>query len=149
YDELCRRQKYVTVKNTDRKIKYNYHDADTSRIEAVFARGDRRLSKALIEANRRGMRLDSWEEFFDYEKWLDVFRSVGIDESFYANRTFGEDEVLPWDVIDIGVTKEFLLRERRKAFEEKTTPACSEHCSGCGANTLGGKTAWCPKKDIT
>ena len=149
YDELCRRQKYVTVKNTDRKIKYNYHDAGTSRIEAVFARGDRRLSKALIEANRRGMRLDSWEEFFDYEKWLDVFRSVGIDESFYANRTFGEDEVLPWDVIDIGVTKEFLLRERHKAFEEKTTPACSEHCSGCGANTLGGKTAWCPKKDIT
>ena len=149
YDELCRRQKYVTLKNTDRKIKYNYHDAGTSRIEAVFARGDRRLSKALLEANRRGMRLDSWEEFFDYEKWLDVFRSVGIDESFYANRTFGEDEVLPWDVIDIGVTKEFLLRERHNAYKEKTTPACSEHCSGCGANTLGGKTAWCPKKDIT
>jgi len=145
YDELCRRQKYVTTKNTDRKIRYNYHDAGTSRIEAVFARGDRRLGKALIEAHRRGMRLDSWEEFFDYEKWLDVFRSVGIDESFYANRTFGEDEVLPWDIIDIGVSKEFLLRERHNAYKEKTTPACSEHCSGCGAGKLGGERSWCPK----
>ncbi len=145
YDELCRRQKYVTMKNTDRKIRYNYHDACTSRIEAVFARGDRRLGKALVEAHRRGMRLDSWEEFFDYEQWLDVFRSVGIDESFYANRTFGEDEILPWDIIDIGVSKEFLLRERHNAYKEKTTPACSEKCSGCGASCIGGKTAWCPK----
>ncbi|MBR0235339.1 MAG: TIGR03960 family B12-binding radical SAM protein [Clostridia bacterium] len=149
YDELCRRQKYVTVKNTDRKIKYNYHDAGTSRIEAVFARGDRRLCKALIEAHNRGMRLDSWEEFFSYEGWLDVFRAVGIDESFYANRTFGEDEVLPWDIIDIGVTKEFFLRERHNAYKEKTTPACSEHCSGCGANRLGGERTWCPKNAIT
>lgn len=149
YDELCRRQKYVTVKNTDRKIKYNYHDAGTSRIEAVFARGDRRLVKALIEAHNRGMRLDSWEEFFSYEGWLDVFRAVGIDESFYANRTFGEDEVLPWDIIDIGVTKEFFLRERHNAYKEKTTPACSEHCSGCGANRLGGERTWCPKNAIT
>lgn len=145
YDELCRRQKYVTVKNTDRKIKYNYHDAGVSRIEAVFARGDRRLGKALLEAHRRGMRLDAWEEYFSYEKWLDVFRAVGIDESFYANRTFGEDEVLPWDVIDIGVTKEFLLRERHNAYEGKTTPACSEKCSACGANKLGGERSWCPK----
>ena len=135
----------MTVKNTDRKIKYNYHDAGVSRIEAVFARGDRRLGRALLEANRRGMRLDSWEEFFDYEKWLDVFRSVGIDESFYANRTFGEDETLPWDVIDIGVTKEFLLRERHNAYKGKTTPACSEKCSACGANKLGGERSWCPK----
>lgn len=147
YDELCRKQKYVTLKNTDRKIKYNYHDAGVSRIEAVFARGDRKLGKALLEAHNRGMRLDSWEEFFSYEKWLDVFHSVGIDESFYANRTFGEDEILPWDIIDIGVTKEFLLRERHKAFDEKTTPACSEHCSGCGANRLGGERTWCPKKE--
>lgn len=145
YDELIRRQKYVTVKNTDRKIKYNYHDAGVSRIEAVFARGDRRLGKAILEAHRRGMRLDAWEEFFSYEKWLDVFRAVGIDESFYANRTFGEDEVLPWDIIDIGVTKEFLLRERHNAYKGKTTPACSEKCSACGANKLGGERSWCPK----
>lgn len=145
YDELCRRQKYVTLKNTDRKIKYNYHDAGVSRIEAVFARGDRRLGKALYEAHLRGMRLDAWEEFFSYEGWLDVFKSVGIDESFYANRTFGEDEVLPWDIIDIGVTKEFLLRERHNAYKGITTPACSEKCSGCGANKLGGERSWCPK----
>ena len=97
------------------------------------------------EAHRRGMVFDSWEEHFDYEKWLDVFAAVGIDPAFYANREFGEDEVLPWDIIDIGVTKEFLLRERHRAHEGKTTENCRNACSGCGANSLGGKTAWCPK----
>lgn len=147
YDELCRKQRYVVEHNLDRKIKFNYHDAGVSRIEAVFARGDRRLSAALLEAHRRGFRLDSWEEFFDYEGWLDVFRTVGIDESFYANREFGEDEVLPWDIIDIGVSKEFLLRERHNAYKTQTTPCCTEHCSGCGASKLGGERTCCPKKD--
>ena len=111
----------------------------------MFARGDRKLSRALIEANKRGMRLDGWEEFFDYDKWMDVFKSCGIDPSFYANREFGEEEILPWDNIDIGVTKEFLLRERHRAYEGKTTPNCRMQCSGCGANKLGGDTRWCPK----
>jgi len=147
YDELLRRQKYVALKNTDKKIKFNYHDAGVSRIEAVFARGDRRLGAALLEAHKRGMKLDSWEEFFSYEKWLDVFSAVGIDESFYANREFGENEILPWDIIDIGVTKEFLLRERHAAYSEKTTPCCAEKCSGCGANKLGGERTCCPKNE--
>ena len=86
---------------------------------------------------------DAWDEGFSYERWLSVFERAGIDPDFYANRPFGLDEWLPWDVIDAGVTKEFLLRERAKAYEEKTTPACSEHCSGCGANKLGGVTRWC------
>ena len=144
-DTLCEKQKYLLDHITNRKIRYNYHDAKVSRIEAVFARGDRKLSRALIEANKRGMRLDGWEEFFDYDKWMVVFESCGIDPSFYANREFGEDEILPWDNIDIGVTKEFLLRERHRAYEGKTTPNCRMQCSGCGANKLGGDTRWCPK----
>lgn len=144
-DTLCEKQKYLLDHITNRKIRYNYHDAKVSRIEAVFARGDRKLSRALIEANKRGMRLDGWEEFFDYDKWMDVFKSCGIDPSFYANREFGEEEILPWDNIDIGVTKEFLLRERHRAYEGKTTPNCRMQCSGCGANKLGGDTRWCPK----
>lgn len=143
--ELERKQHYLDGVIKDRKVKYNYHDAKVSRIEAVFARGDRKLCAAMEEAHRRGMVFDSWEEHFDYDKWLEVFAAVGIDPAFYANREFGEDEVLPWDIIDIGVTKEFLLRERHRAHEGKTTENCRNACSGCGANSLGGKTTWCPK----
>ena len=144
-EELLRKQKYLTGKITNRKIKYNYHDAKVSRIEAIFARGDRKLSAVLLEAAKRGVRLDGWEEFFDYDKWMEIFEYCGIDPAFYANREFGENEILPWDNIDIGVTKEFLLRERHKAYGEKTTPNCRLQCSGCGANKLGGERTCCPK----
>ena len=144
-EELLRKQKYLTGKITNRKIRYNYHDAKVSRIEAIFARGDRKLCAALLEAAKRGVRLDGWEEFFDYDKWMEIFEYCGIDPAFYANREFGEDEILPWDNIDIGVTKEFLLRERHKAYGEKTTPNCRLQCSGCGANKLGGERTCCPK----
>ena len=97
-----------------------------------------------MEAHRRGMRFDSWEEYFSYDKWISVFEDTGIDPDFYANRERAEDEILPWDVIDIGMTKEFFLRERHKAFEGKTTPNCKQSCSGCGANKLGGERSWCP-----
>ena len=83
------------------------------------------------------------EKVVDYDKWMSVFERTGVDPAFYANRAFGLDEVLPWDIIDAGVTKEFLRRERDKAYEAKTTPSCAEHCNGCGANKLGGKTRWC------
>ena len=144
-EELLRKQKYLTGKITNRKIKYNYHDAKVSRIEAIFARGDRKLCAVLLEAAKRGVRLDGWEEFFDYDKWMEIFEYCGIDPAFYANREFGENEILPWDNIDIGVTKEFLLRERHKAYSEKTTPNCRLQCSGCGANKLGGERTCCPK----
>ena len=144
-EELLRKQKYLTGKITNRKIKYNYHDAKVSRIEAIFARGDRKLCAVLLEAAKRGVRLDGWEEFFDYDKWMEIFEYCGIDPAFYANREFGENEILPWDNIDIGVTKEFLLRERHKAYGEKTTPNCRLQCSGCGANKLGGERTCCPK----
>lgn len=140
---LKEKQEYLRAQITDRKIRYNWHDAEVSHIEAVFARGDRRLSRALALAAEEDMMFDAWDEGFSYEKWLDVFARAEIDPAFYANRPFALDEWLPWDVIDAGVTKEFLLRERARAYDEKTTPACSEHCSGCGANKLGGKTRWC------
>ncbi len=140
---LKEKQAYLREQITDRKIRYNWHDAEVSHVEAVFARGDRRLSRALALAAEEDMMFDAWDEGFSYERWLSVFERAGIDPAFYANRAFGLDEWLPWDVIDAGVSKEFLLRERERAYAEKTTPACSEHCSGCGANKLGGKTRWC------
>lgn len=143
---LAEKQKFLMSKIPDRKIRYNYHDATTSQIEAVLARGDRRLADALELAQKRGMRFDAWEEFFDYEKWIGVIRDAGLDESFYANRSIPDDEILPWDMIDCGVTKEYLLRERHKAAEAATTPACRDRCSRCGADSLLDLSActWCP-----
>ena len=123
-DELLARQKYLDGKIKDRKIKYNYHDAKVSRLEAVFARGDRKLNAALMEAHKRGLRFDGWDEHFKYDEWMNVFEAVGIDPARYANREFGENELLPWDNIDIGVTKEFFLRERHRAYAETTTRNC-------------------------
>ena len=96
-------------------------------------------------AHEKGLKFDSWTEFFDYDSWIEVFESTGVDPAFYANRQFGLDEVLPWDIIDCGVTKEFLLSERKKAYESVTTKNCKEKCSGCGANKLGGERTWCKK----
>ena len=137
------KQRYLREIITDRKVRYNYHDAQVGRIECVFARGDRRLCAALLEAHRRGVHFDAWEEFFSYETWLEVFDAVGVDPDFYTTRGFGLDEILPWDIIDCGVDKEFLRRERAKAYETKTTRNCMEACAGCGADKLGGEQTWC------
>ena len=147
-EELDKKQAHLGSKITDRKIKYNYHDAKVSRIEAVLARGDRRLSSALELACKEGFKFDAWDECFEYDRWISVLERRGIDPAFYANRAFGLDEVLPWDVIDCGVTKEFLRRERDKAYAESTTPHCREKCSGCGANKLGGKGICCPNAKV-
>lgn len=146
---LAEKQEFLGSKITDRKIKFNHHDAKVSRIEAVLARGDRRLSDALELACREGFKFDAWDEYFDYDKWISVLERMGADPAFYANRAFGLDEVLPWDIIDCGVTKEFLRRERDKAYAENTTPNCREKCSGCGANRLGGERTCCPKLNKT
>ena len=135
-EELERKQQLLKSEIKTKKISYKYHDARVSRIEAVFARGDRRLGSALLLAAERGMMLDGWDEFFSYEKWLEVFSDCGIDPAFYANRAFETDEILPWDFIDIGVTKEFMKREYAKAISEETTPDCRTKCSGCGAASL-------------
>ncbi|MBO5416192.1 MAG: TIGR03960 family B12-binding radical SAM protein [Clostridia bacterium] len=144
-ETLVEKQEYLGSKVTDRKVVYTHHDAKVSRIEAVLARGDRRLSKALELACREGFMFDAWDECFDYDKWISVIERSGLDAAFYANREFALDEVLPWDIIDCGVTKEFLVREYKNAHSEKTTPNCREKCSGCGANRLGGEHSCCPK----
>ena len=121
-------------------VTYNWHDSDTSFLEAVLARGDRRLGKVLETAWRKGAKLDAWEEYFSLERWLEAFDECGLDPHFYANRTRAEDELMPWSMISSGVTEQYLLRERHKAYESVTTPDCRTHCNGCGANLLvGGK----------
>lgn len=141
---LREKQEYLGSKVTDRKVRYTHHDAKVSRVEAVLARGNRRLCDALELAAREGFCFDAWDEFFDYDKWMDVFARTGVDPAFFANRAFGLDEILPWDIIDCGVTKEFFKRERAKAYAAATTPNCREACSGCGANRLGGERTCCP-----
>ena len=140
---LRMKQQHLKEAITDRRVRYTYHDAEVSVIEAILARGDRRIAPAIALAVERGANLDAWDEFFDYERWMSAFRDTGVDTDFYTTRGFGTDEILPWDMIDIGVTKSFLLRERERAYAEKTTPSCQENCSGCGANKLGGKNRWC------
>ena len=144
FDELMRKQELLKSKITDRKIVYNYHDATVSFLEAVFARGDRRLGKVLLEAANRGFKFDAWSECFDFAAWMDVFKDCGVDPNFYATRGFGLEEVLPWDIIDCGVTKAFLRRERENAYAGIPTMNCREKCNACGANTLGGERTCCP-----
>ena len=141
---LREKQEYLKSKITNRHVRYVHHDAKVSLVEAVLARGDRRLCDALELACREGFKFDAWDEYFDYDRWMDVFRRTGVDPAFYAHRRWGLDEVLPWDIIDCGVSKDFFKRERARAYEEKTTPNCREQCSGCGANKLGGDRAVCP-----
>ena len=121
-----------------KSLKYNWHDAEITVLEGVFARGDRRVGKLLLEAYRLGCIYDAWTEVFDYEKWLAAFASTGIDLAFYNERERGEDELLPWDFIDTGVTKDFLRREWERAMNAEVTPNCREKCSGCGAAKFGG-----------
>ena len=134
--EYLRRCKLLKSHFYSKSIEYDYHSPDLSRLEAVFARGDRRLGPVIETAVGLGARLDGWDEFFDYEKWREAFRCCGIDEDFYTLRGYGEDELLPWDGIDVGVTKKFLLRERRRAYDGVVTPDCRHGCAGCGASNL-------------
>ena len=134
--EYLRRCKLLKSHFYSKSIEYDYHSPDLSRLEAVFARGDRRLGPVIETAMRSGARLDGWDEYFNYAKWYDAFRTCGIEEDFYTTRGYGEDEILPWDTIDVGVTKKFLKLERKRAYESKVTPDCRHGCAGCGANCL-------------
>ena len=134
--EYLRRCKLLKSHFYSKSIVYDYHSPDLSRLEAVFARGDRRLGPVIETAVKNGARLDGWDEYFNYSKWYDAFRECGIEEDFYTTRGYGEDEVLPWDTIDVGVTKAFLKRERHRAYDGKVTPDCRHGCAGCGANSL-------------
>ena len=135
-DEYLRRCKLLKSHFYSKAITYDYHEPDLSRLEAVMARGDRRLGPVIEEAAKNGARLDGWDEYFRYDIWLDAIKKCGIDPNFYTVRGFGEDELLPWDMFDVGVSKKFLLRERKRAYDAKITPDCREGCAGCGANCL-------------
>ncbi len=137
-DVLKEKQQHIKNSITTKKITYNYHASDTSFLEAVFARGDRRLNKALLLAHERGIRFDGWSDCFDFQAWLDVLSDSGIDPAFYANRRRSFDEVLPWDHLDYGVTKSFLQRECERAYRSEASPNCREKCMGCGAMKYGG-----------
>ncbi len=119
-----------------KSIEYNYHESDLSQLEAVMARGDRRLGAVIEEAVKNGVRLDGWDEHFKYGVWMDAFEKCGIDPNFYTTRGYDPEEILPWDTIDVGVSKKFLALERQRSYQEKVTPNCRAGCAGCGANGL-------------
>ena len=135
-EEYLRRCRLLKSHFYSKSIEYDYHGPDLSRLEAVFARGDRRLGAVIEEAAKNGAKLDGWDEYFNYSIWFDAFHKCGIDPDFYTVRGYGEDEVLPWDTIDVGVSKGFLRRERSRAYAGVITPDCREGCAGCGANAL-------------
>ena len=138
FDEFIRKQEHLRDSVTTRKIALSCHTPRVSALEGVFARGDRRLSDVIEYAWRHGCTFDSWEDHFDYGKWLDAFAATGVDPAFYANRRRDYDEVLPWDHLDYGIDKRFLIREAEKAKTAATTPHCRIQCAGCGANKLNG-----------
>jgi len=121
-----------------KSLRYNWHEADVTVLEGIMARGDRKLSKAILHVYENGGIYDAWSEFFKYQRWLDAFKACDIDMDFYNKRERYETEVFPWDFIDIGVTKEFMLREWKTALGETVTPNCRQRCSGCGAKSFGG-----------
>ncbi|MDE6904255.1 MAG: TIGR03960 family B12-binding radical SAM protein [Lachnospiraceae bacterium] len=136
----CAKTVNDAVKNqlNHKSLKYNWHEADVTVLEGILARGDRRLGQVIQAAYEKGCIFDAWSDFFDNEKWMEAFLETGIDPDFYTLRERSLDEILPWDFIDAGVTKEFLKREYENALKETVTPNCRETCSGCGAAGFGG-----------
>lgn len=137
-DTLIEKQNFLISCVKTRKVSVSRHVPWTSFLEGVFARGDRRLCDVIETAWRKGCKFDSWEEHLDREKWMDSFTENGIDPFFYTARKRSFDEVLPWDHMDYGVTKKFLIKENEKAHRGETTASCREKCAGCGAARLNG-----------
>lgn len=141
---LMDKQYHLKETITTKKINYNYHDAGTSFLEAVFARGDRRLSKILEKACEKNFHFDGWDDCFSFDEWIKLFDECDIDPAFYANRERELNELLPWDFLDYGVSKDFLIKERAKAYDNQVTPHCRLKCSNCGAAKY--KTGVCYEK---
>ncbi|MEG1274175.1 MAG: TIGR03960 family B12-binding radical SAM protein [Ruthenibacterium sp.] len=137
-EQLKAKQQHLLRCIKSRKINVSYHDSRISFLEAVFAKGDRRLAPALAEAYRRGCIFDGWDDQFRYHTWLEVFHDLGIDTAFYANRAIGLDEVMPWSHLSYGVDHAYLVREYQNALQSATTKPCNRACAGCGANKLLG-----------
>ncbi len=140
-EEYKRRVRLLRETMTAKAITYNWHDPETSYLEAALSRGDRRVGNAIEAAWRSGAKMDSWSEFFSFERWMQAFESCGLDPAFYATRERTQDEVLPWSRVDMGVRADFLWQEREKSRAATITPDCREKCSACGAACLlkGGK----------
>lgn len=138
-ETLREKQRYLLSCIQTKKISVSYHNSKISYLEAVFAKGDRRLADVLEQAYRKGCRFDGWDDQFLFGVWMDTFKQLGIDPAFYANRQLGLDEVTPWSHLDYGVREDFLRAEYQKALEAQTTQPCNKACSGCGANGLCGK----------
>ena len=137
-EALQEKQKYLLSCVHSRKIKVNYHDSATSVLEGVFAKGDRRLGKVIETAFENGAFFDTWEEYFNYDRWMDAFAACGIDPDFYNYRTIALDEITPWAHLDVGVSHAHLVREYQKALQAQPPPPCNRQCSACGANKLIG-----------
>lgn len=135
--EMLGRQRYLSELLRKSKIKYNWHDFKLSRMEGIISRGDRRIGRVIIRAWEKGCSFDGWAEYFDYDKWMEALEECGIDPDEYACRTRSSFERLPWDFIDIGVKKKFLLDEKQKAYKGITSENCREDCLACGAACFG------------
>ena len=140
-EEYLRRVELLRSSITARNVTYNWHDAETSVVEAALSRGDRKLSDVIEEVWKNGGRLEAWSDYFSYQRWVDAFAKCGLDLDFYASRERGEEELLPWDMIDVGVRKAHLLHERQQCYASALSPDCRKQCSACGAARLlkGGK----------
>lgn len=135
-EQIIAKQEFLKSTIKSKRIRYNWHDNTVSYLEGVFARGDRRLAKSIVRAVELGCKFDAWNDFFKYDAWMQAFSETGINPDFYL-RERHYDECLPWDHIDVGVTKEFFKRENEKAKMAETTPNCREKCAGCGAASFG------------
>ena len=141
-EQLREKQQHLLHSVHSKKIHVNYHDSSISFLEAVFAKGDRRLGRVLETAYRKGCFFDGWDECFHYDRWMEAFAACGLDPAFYAYRPIGTEEVTPWSHLDYGVSHEFLVREYKKALDARTTPPCNRKCSACGANKFVGGTCF-------
>ncbi len=135
---LKEKQEYLKNCVKTKKVSLHFHDINVSFLEAVLARGDRRLSKVILRAWEKGCKFDSWGDKFKFDVWMDAFKELNIDPCFYASRKRDFNEVLPWDHLDFGIRKEFLYEENIKARKGLTTPDCRKKCSNCGASKLNG-----------
>ena len=136
-ERIKEKQEYLK-KSVPKQVKYSWHESKLSILEGIFSRGDRRLTKVLIKAWEKGCKFDSWAEHFKFDKWMEAFEECGLDPNFYNARERGYDEIFPWDHIDVGVSKRFLLEEYKKALRGETTPNCIDKCSNCGVIAYKG-----------
>ena len=136
-DKANKTRKGIMSQLNQKHIKYNWHEADASMMEGIFARGDRKLCDVILKAYEKGCVYDAWSEYFNFEKWMDTFKECGVDPFFYTTRERADDEIFPWDIIDCGVTKAFMLREWKNALAGKKSINCRQGCLGCGAASYG------------